>query len=61
MDRQLQRESAVSSALALWRKFTINGSMLEHVEVFKNLGHLLLQDNNDAQAIWQQMQKARGV
>jgi hypothetical protein len=35
--------------------------MLEHVEVFKYLSCLLAQDNNDAQAIQQQLQKARGV
>ncbi len=61
MDRQLQQESAVSLALTLWRKFTINGLALELVEVFKYLGCLLAQDDNDVQAIRQQMQKARGV
>ncbi len=35
--------------------------MLECVEVFKYLGHLLTQDNDNAQAIQQQLQKARGV
>jgi hypothetical protein len=34
---------------------------LEWVEVFKYLGHLLAQDDDDAQAIRQQMRKARGV
>jgi hypothetical protein len=61
MDRWLQRESAISSALALQRKFTINGTVLERVEVFKYLGHLLAQDDDDTQAIWQQMQKAQRV
>jgi hypothetical protein len=61
VDRQLQRESAVFSALALRRKFTINGSVLERIKVFKYLGCLLAQDNDDAQAIWQQMRKAWGV
>jgi hypothetical protein len=61
MDRGLQQEPAVSLALALRREFTIYGSMLEHVKVFKYLGPLLVQDDNDAQAIRQQMRKARGV
>jgi hypothetical protein len=61
MDRRLQRESAISSALALRHKFNVNGTVLERVEVFKYLGHLLAQDDDDAQAIRQQMQKAWGV
>jgi hypothetical protein len=48
-------------ALALRHEFTVNGPVLEHVEVFKYLGRLLAQDNNNAQAIQQQMRKARGV
>ena len=48
-------------ALALQHKFTINGIVLEWVEVLKYLGCLLAQDNDDAQAIRQQMRKAQGV
>jgi hypothetical protein len=48
-------------ALALRREFTINGTVLERVEVFKYLSCLLAQDDDDAQAIRQQMRKARGV
>jgi hypothetical protein len=61
MDRQLQRESTISSALALRREFNVDGTVLELVEVFKYLGHLLAQDDDDAQAIRQQLWKARGV
>jgi hypothetical protein len=61
MDRRLQRESAISSALALRHEFNADGTVLERVEVFKYLGRLLAQDNDDAQAIRQQLQKARGV
>jgi hypothetical protein len=61
MDRRLQWESAISSALALQRKFNVDGTVLERVEVFKYLGRLLAQDNDDAQAIRQQLRKARGV
>jgi hypothetical protein len=55
MDQRLQRESAISSALALQHEFNVNGTMLEWVEVFKYLGRLLAQDDDDAQAIRQQM------
>jgi hypothetical protein len=61
MDQWLQQELAISLALALRRKFNVNGTVLERVKVFKYLGRLLAQDDDDAQAIRQQMQKARGV
>jgi hypothetical protein len=61
MERWLQRELAISLALALQCEFTINGSVLECLKVFKYLGRLLAQDDNDVQAIWQQMRKARRV
>jgi hypothetical protein len=61
MDRRLQRELAISLALALRRKFNVNGTVLEQVEVFKYLGRLLAQDDDNAQAIRQQMRKVRGV
>ncbi len=47
--------------MALRRQFTVHRDVLEHVEVFKYLGCLLAQDNDDAQAIRQQLRKARGV
>jgi hypothetical protein len=61
VEHKLQQESAVRSALALCRQFLVHGDMLKHVEVFKYLSCLLAQDNNNAQAIRQQLQKARGV
>ena len=61
MERKQQRESAVSAALALRHQFTVHGDVLERVEVFKYLGRLLAQDDDDAQAIRQQLRKARGV
>jgi hypothetical protein len=38
-----------------------NVTILERVEVFKYLARLLAQDNEDVQAIHQQLQKARGT
>jgi hypothetical protein len=62
MDRgRIQHESAITSAMALRCKVTVHGDVLERVEVFKYLCCLLVQDDDDAQAIWQQLQKARGV
>jgi hypothetical protein len=61
VERKLQQESAVCLALALHRQFLVHGNVLDHVEVFKYLGCLLAQDDNKAQAIRQQLQKARGV
>ena len=48
-------------ALALRRQFMVHGDMLERVKVFKYLGRLLAQDNDDPQAVQQQLRKARGV
>ena len=52
---------AVSLAWVLRRQFTVHGGVFEHVEVFKYLGRLLAQDNDEAQAVRQQLRKARGV
>jgi len=38
-----QREAAVTLALALRQQFSVHGDVLEQVEVFKYLGHLLAQ------------------
>jgi hypothetical protein len=59
--QKLQRESVVPSALALRRQFLVHRDVLECVEVIKYLGRLLAQDDNNAQAIQQQLRKARGV
>ena len=61
MEWKLQHESAISLALALRCQFTVHGDVLERLEVFKFLGRLLAQDNNNAQAVQQQLRKARGI
>jgi hypothetical protein len=61
VEPKLQRELVVCSALSLRRQFSVHGDVLEPVEVFKYLGRLLAQDNDDAQAIRQQLRKAWGV
>ncbi len=55
-----QRDMAVRSALALRQQFTVHGDVLERVEVFRYLlGRLLLQDDDDIQAVRSQLCKAR--
>jgi hypothetical protein len=56
-----QQEMAISSTLALRQQFLVRGDVLEWVEVFKYLGHLLAQDDDDIQAICAQMRKARAT
>jgi hypothetical protein len=59
VERTKQREAAVTSALALWQQFSVDGEIIERVKVFKYLGHLLAQDDDDIQAIRAQLWKAR--
>jgi hypothetical protein len=46
------------SALALRQEFSIHRDVLERVEVFKYLGRLLAQDDDDIGAIRAQLQKS---
>jgi hypothetical protein len=61
VERRKQHETAISSALALRRQFTIHGDVLEHIEVFKYLGRMMAQNNDDIQAIRAQLRKARAT
>ena len=54
-----QHEAAINSARALEQRFSAYWVMLERVEVFKYLGHLLAFDDNDAQAVQANLRKAR--
>ncbi len=56
-----QCETAISSALALRQQFMVHGDVLERVEVFKYLGQMMAQDNDDIQAIRAQLRKARAT
>jgi hypothetical protein len=56
-----QRVAAVTLALALRQQFSVNGEVLERVEVFKYLRRLLAQDNDDIQAICAQLRQARAT
>ena len=59
--RRHQRDMAVRSALALRQQFTVHGEVLERVEVFRYLGRLLFQDDDDVQAVRNQLSKARST
>ena len=60
-ERRRQWETAVTAALALRQQYTIHGDVLERVEVYKYLGRMMAQDNDDAQAIRAQLRKARAT
>ncbi len=60
-ERQRQRETAVTAALALRQQYTIHGNVLEQVEVYKYLERMMAQDNDDAQAIRAQLRNARAT
>ena len=59
--RKKQRVAAFTPALALRLQFSIHGDVLEQVGVFKYLGRLLAQDDDDIQAIRAQLRKARAT
>jgi hypothetical protein len=58
VERRQQREAAVTSALALHQQFTVCGDVLEQVEVYKYLGRMMAQDDDDSQALHAQLWKA---
>jgi hypothetical protein len=59
--RKVQHVAAERTHLALRQTFTAYGEELEGVEVFKYLGRLLAYDNNDTQAVRNNLKKAQGI
>jgi hypothetical protein len=53
-----QWEAVVTSVLALCQQFTVCGNVLEQVEVYKYLGRMMAQDDDDTQALRAQLRKA---
>ncbi len=51
VERLTQRKAAIDLAIALHCNFKVHGEVLEKVEIFKYLGRLLAQDNDDVQAV----------
>jgi hypothetical protein len=58
VERRLQQEAAVTSALALHQQFRVCGDVLQWVEVYKYLGRMMVQDDDNIQAIHAQLWKA---
>jgi hypothetical protein len=59
--RKVQHAVAERTHLALLQTFTAYGEELERVEVFKYLGRLLAYDDNDTQAVRNNLKKAQSV
>jgi hypothetical protein len=59
--RKAQHAAAERMHLAFLQMFTAYGKELERVEVFKYVGRLLAYNNNDTQAVRNNLKKARGV
>jgi hypothetical protein len=60
-EQRTQRDSAVSAALALRKLFHVEGGVLEKVDLFRYLGRVLAQDDDDVRAVRQQIKKTRGI
>jgi L-rhamnose mutarotase len=60
-ERRTQRDSAITSALALRQLFYVKGEVLEKVESFLYLGRILAQDDEDVRAVRSQIKKAGGT
>ncbi len=56
-----QQDSAVLAALALRKLFHVEGEVLEKVDLFRYLGRILAQDDDDVRPIRQQTKKACGI
>jgi hypothetical protein len=59
--RKVQHAAAERAHLALSQMFTAYGEELERVEVFKYLGRLLAYNDNDTQAVRNNLKKARDI
>ncbi len=57
-EQRTQRDSAVLAALALRKLFHVEGEVLEKVDLFRYLGQILAQDDDDVRALRQQIKKA---
>ncbi len=57
----MQRDSAITLALALRQLFYVEGEVLEKVESFRYLERILTQDDDDIRAVRSQIKKAREI
>ena len=61
VERRTQRDSAITSALALRQLFYVEGEVLEKVESFRYLRRIPIQDNEDVRAVQNKIKKAWGI
>ena len=61
VEQRTQRDSAITLALALRQLFYAEGEVLEKVELFRYLGRILGQGDNDIRAVRSQIKKAQGI
>ncbi len=61
VERRTQRDSAITSALALKQLFYVKGRESEKVESFCYLARIFAQDDNDVRALRSQIKKVRGI
>jgi hypothetical protein len=61
MEQQTQQDLAVMPALALRKLFHVERELLEKVALFRYLGRILAQKNDDVRAVRQKIKKARGI
>jgi hypothetical protein len=59
--QRTQRDSAILAAMALRELFYVEGEVLEKVDLFRYLGGILAQDDDDVRAVRQQIKKARAI
>ncbi len=57
-EHRSQWDSAILAALALCKLFHVEGEVLEKVDLFRYLGRILAQDDDDIRAVRQQIKKA---
>jgi hypothetical protein len=56
-----QQDLVVMAVFALHKLFYVKGGLLKKVDLFRYLGRILDQDNDDVRAIRNQIKKARGI
>ncbi len=61
VEQRTQRDSAITTALALRKLFHVEGELLEKADLFRYLGQILAQDNDDVRAVKNQIKKAQGI
>jgi hypothetical protein len=61
VERRTQRDSAITSALALRQLVYVEGDVLEKVDSFRYLGKILAQDDEDVRAVQSQIWKTRAT